>query len=179
MFLYQFEHHPFVLIFEIINISVALHIPAKFPFCLFPTDIQWQDYSAFLWMDLKCPEESWNVEAEKCPAGCWSTPHYSERFCLTGNSADSSPDWNRKPCFVCLFDSMVTYLNTNTAPACSENKNLSVKCPAVSFTFILFRVLIGRWWFSLFMVRWVSWSWRKYLMCFYRIHMDLKSSIQH
>lgn len=30
-----------------------------------------------------------------------------------------------------------------TAPACSENKNLSVKCPAVSFTFILFRVLIG------------------------------------
>lgn len=63
-----------------------------------------------------------------------------------------------------------------TAPACSENKNPSVKCPAVSFTFILFRVLIGWCWFSLFMVRWSSWSWRKYLTCFYRIRMDLESS---
>lgn len=26
------------------------------------------------------------------------------------------------------------------------------------------------------MVRWSSWSWRKYLTCFYRIHMDLESS---
>lgn len=53
-----------------------------------------------------------------------------------------------------------------TAPACCENKNLSVKCPAVSFTFIQFRVLIGWCWFSLFMVRWSSWSWRKYLCAF-------------
>ena len=66
-----------------------------------------------------------------------------------------------------------------TAPACSENKNPSVKCPAVSVTFILFHVLIGWCWFSLFTVRWLSWSWRKYLMCFYRIHMGIWKAVSN
>lgn len=71
------------------------------------------------------------------------------------------------------------YEGIGPAQSGSVNANLSFKHPAVSFIFIWFCILTGWCWFSLFRIRWSSWSWRKCLKCFYRVHTDLESSAQY
>lgn len=57
------------------------------------------------------------------------------------------------------------YEGIGPAQSGSVNAHLSFKHPAVSFIFIWFCILTGWCWFSLFRIRWSSWSWRKCLKC--------------
>lgn len=163
----------------------ALHIPAVFLLFIF----SWYPLAKLLCNSingiLNYPERPWNVEAREASGTmikgssvfrkllpvrefCWcvSRLKYETLSCL--------PLW-----FHGHISLRQRYEGIGPAQSGSVNANLSFKHPAVSFIFIWFCILTGWCWFSLFRIRWSSWSWRKCLKCFYRVHTDLESSAQN